>query len=101
MLSVAVNAEQSEDWNGASGREFIEQRERHERMLGQLAARLLAVAGIQDGEQVLDAGCGETTILAARAPAAVMLSAPTFPGSRWPKRAGSPLPRASLTPALR
>jgi hypothetical protein len=26
---VAVNAEQAEDWNGASGREFIEQRERH------------------------------------------------------------------------
>jgi hypothetical protein len=27
---VAVNAEQAKDWNGASGREFIEQRERHE-----------------------------------------------------------------------
>jgi hypothetical protein len=27
---VAVNVEQAEDWNGASGREFIEQRERHE-----------------------------------------------------------------------
>jgi hypothetical protein len=26
---VAVNAEQAEDWNGASGREIIEQRERH------------------------------------------------------------------------
>jgi hypothetical protein len=31
---VAVNEEQAEDWNGASGREFIGQRERHERMLG-------------------------------------------------------------------
>jgi hypothetical protein len=31
---VVVNAEQAEDWNGASGREFIEQRERHEQMLG-------------------------------------------------------------------
>jgi SAM-dependent methyltransferase len=41
---VAVNAEQAEDWNGASGREFIEQRERHERMLGPLRARLLAAA---------------------------------------------------------
>jgi hypothetical protein len=39
---VAVNAEQAEDWNEASGREFIEQRERHERMLGRLTARLLA-----------------------------------------------------------
>ena len=66
---MAVNAEQAEDWNGASGREFIEQRERHEQMLGRLKARLLAAAAIQDGEYVLDVGCGcgDTTILAARA----------------------------------
>ena len=69
MPFVAVNAEQAEDWNGASGREFIEQHERHERMLGRLTARLLAAAQIQDGENVLDigCGCGDTTILAARA----------------------------------
>jgi SAM-dependent methyltransferase len=66
---VAVNVEQAEDWNGASGRHFIEQRERHERMRGRLTARLLAGARIQDGETVLDigCGCGDTTILAARA----------------------------------
>ncbi|HEX6520114.1 MAG TPA: class I SAM-dependent methyltransferase [Streptosporangiaceae bacterium] len=66
---MAVNAEQAEDWNGASGRQFIEQRERHERMLGQLTARLLTAAQIQDGENVLDigCGCGDTTILAAHA----------------------------------
>jgi SAM-dependent methyltransferase len=66
---VAVNAEQSEAWNGASGRHFIEQRERHERMRGGLTARLLAAAQIQDGENVLDigCGCGDATILAARA----------------------------------
>ena len=69
MALVAVNADQSEDWNGASGREFIEQRERHERMLGRLTARLLPAAQIQDGETVLDigCGCGDVTILAARA----------------------------------
>jgi SAM-dependent methyltransferase len=66
---VAVNEEQAEDWNGASGREFIEQRERHERMRGRLTARLLASAQIQDGENILDigCGCGDVTILAARA----------------------------------
>jgi ubiquinone/menaquinone biosynthesis C-methylase UbiE len=66
---VAVNAEQAEAWNGASGRQFIEQRERHERMRDRLTARLLAAAQIRDGENVLDigCGCGDTTILAARA----------------------------------
>jgi SAM-dependent methyltransferase len=66
---VVPNAEQAEDWNGASGREFIEQRERHEQMLGRLTARLLAAARIQDGENVLDigCGCGDVTILVARA----------------------------------
>ena len=66
---VAVNADQAEDWNGASGRHFIEQRERWERMRGRLTARLLAGAQIQDEENVLDigCGCGDTTILAARA----------------------------------
>ena len=65
MTVVAVNEEQAEDWNGASGREFIEQRERHERMRGRLTARLLASAQIQDGENILDigCGCGDVTIL--------------------------------------
>ena len=69
MSLVAVNAEQAEDWNGPSGRHFVEQRERWERMRGRLTARLLAGAQIQDGENVLDigCGCGDTTILAARA----------------------------------
>jgi SAM-dependent methyltransferase len=66
---VAVNAEQAEAWNGASGRHFIEQRERHERMRGRLTARLLAAAQVEDGEHVLDigCGCGDVTVLAARA----------------------------------
>ena len=69
VVFVAVNAEQAEDWNGASGREFIEQRERHERMKGRLTARPLAGARIEAGENILDigCGCGDATILAARA----------------------------------
>jgi len=66
---MAVNVEQAEAWNGASGRHFIEQRERHERMRSRLTTRLLAGARIEDGEEVLDVGCGcgDVTILAARA----------------------------------
>jgi ubiquinone/menaquinone biosynthesis C-methylase UbiE len=66
---VVVNAEQAEAWNGGSGRHFIEQRERHERMRGPLTARLLVGAQVQRGENVLDigCGCGDVTILAARA----------------------------------
>ena len=69
MSFVAVNVEQAEAWNGASGRHFIEQRERHELMRDRLTARLLAGAQIEDGETVLDigCGCGDVTILAARA----------------------------------
>ena len=68
MSFVAVNVEQAEAWNGASGRHFIEERERHERMRDRLTARLLAGAQIEDGENVLDigCGCGDVTILAAR-----------------------------------
>jgi SAM-dependent methyltransferase len=69
VACVTVNAEQAEDWNGASGQEFIDQRERFERMLGRLKARLLSAARIQDGDKVLDVGCGcgDVTIAAARA----------------------------------
>jgi hypothetical protein len=100
---VAVNADQSEDWNGASGREFIEQCERHEGMLGRLKARLLPAAQIQDGENVLDigCGCGDVTILAARATGSGRALGADFPGSRSPKRGGSPLLPASLTSGSR
>jgi hypothetical protein len=92
VVVVAVNAEQAEDWNGASGREFIEQRERHEQMLGRLRARLLAAAQIQDGENILDigCGCGDTTIPAEltrqvrdRLMAYASPDGVTMPGAAW------------------
>lgn len=66
---MTVNAEQSLDWNGASGRHFIEERERHERMRGALTAHLLVAAHVRDGAEILDVGCGcgDVTMLAARA----------------------------------
>ena len=100
---VAVNAEQAEDWNGASGREFIEQRERHERMLGRLTARLLAAAQIQDGESVLDigCGCGDTTILAARATGSGRALGADFSRIQVAEARRSPPLLASLTPGSR
>lgn len=69
VACMVVNAEQAQAWNGANGRHFIEHRERGERMRRRLTARLLAGADIQDGDNVLDigCGCGDTTIRAARA----------------------------------
>lgn len=66
---MAVNEEQAADWNGDSGREFVEQRERLARILGPFRERVLAAAEIQDGDRVLDVGCGcgELTVEAARA----------------------------------
>ena len=72
---MAVNAEQAEDWNGASGRHFIEQRERWERMRGRLTARLLASAQIQADEltrQVRD------RLVAYASPGGA-----TMPGAAW------------------
>ena len=66
---MTANAEQAEGWNGATGRHFIEQHDHGVQMRGRLTARLLAAARIQDGERVLDVGCGcgDVTIRAARA----------------------------------
>jgi SAM-dependent methyltransferase len=66
---MAVNAEQAANWNGQSGQHFIDERERHERMRAGLTARLLSAARVDEGQNVLDVGCGcgDVTILAARA----------------------------------
>ncbi len=100
---MAVNAEQTEDWNGASGRHFIEQRERHERMRGRLTARLLTSARIENGQNVLDigCGCGDTTILAARATSHGHALGADLSQIQVAEARRSPAMRASLTPASR
>jgi SAM-dependent methyltransferase len=67
--SPARNAAQAQRWNGASGSYWIEHRERHLAEHQNLTPRLLDGAAIAPGERVLDVGCGcgDTTILAARA----------------------------------
>ena len=82
-VSPATNAAQAQRWNGASGQYWIEHRERHLAEHQNLTPHLFRSAAIVRGEKVLDVGCGcgDTTIMAARA-------AGTLPGER-PGRAGS------------
>jgi SAM-dependent methyltransferase len=82
-VNPATNAAQAQRWNGASGQYWIEHRERHLAEHQNLTPHLFRSAAIVRGEKVLDVGCGcgDTTIMAARA-------AGTSPGER-PGRAGS------------
>lgn len=65
---MTANAEQARAWNGGNGQHFVAENARHRRTLEPHTARLLAAAGIQPDERVLDigCGCGDTTIRAAR-----------------------------------
>jgi ubiquinone/menaquinone biosynthesis C-methylase UbiE len=56
-------------WNGASGRYWITNRERHVASHRNLLPHLFETAAISPGDRVIDVGCGcgETTITAARA----------------------------------
>jgi SAM-dependent methyltransferase len=82
-VNPATNAAQAQRWNGASGQYWIEHRERHLAEHQNLTPHLFRSAAIVRGEKVLDVGCGcgDTTIMAARA-------AGTQPGGRL-GRAGS------------
>ena len=68
-MEATVNAAQVQRWNGASAQHWIAHRQRHLDIRRELIPRLLDAAGIATGDRVLDVGCGcgETTVLAARA----------------------------------
>jgi ubiquinone/menaquinone biosynthesis C-methylase UbiE len=68
-VSRVSNGDQAQRWNGESGRYWIANRKRHLAEHQHLVPHLFSAAGISPGEHVLDigCGCGETTVVAARA----------------------------------
>jgi SAM-dependent methyltransferase len=82
-VSPAANAAQAQRWNGASGQYWIEHRERHLAEHQNLTPYLFRSAAIVRGEIVLDVGCGcgDTTVMAARAAGASLEKRPGRAGS--------------------
>ena len=64
-----ANEAQRENWNGASGRNWVERQDQFDASNAVWADLLLATAAPAPGERVLDigCGCGATTLAAARA----------------------------------
>lgn len=94
MTSIA-NTDQYAAWNGDSGRRWIADPDRRDRVMAPIADTLLDAARLGPGDGVLDigCGCGATTLAAARAVAptggvhGVDLSAPMLGVARERARA--------------
>jgi SAM-dependent methyltransferase len=86
---TAVNRDQFDAWNGDSGRRWVADADRRDRVLRPVADALLATASLVRGETVLDigCGCGITTLAAGHAVApgtatGIDLSAPMLDVAR-------------------
>ena len=55
---TVANAEQIDEWNGNSGRRWVEHQEWLDQRLAAFGATALAAAALSGGESVLDIGCG-------------------------------------------
>lgn len=62
-----VNEAQRELWNGTSGEHWATEAERFDTMLQPFVDRILDAAAIQEGDRVLDVGCGNGALLLAAA----------------------------------
>ena len=68
-MTEIVNTDEYEAWNGDSGRRWVADADRRDRVLAPVADALLAAADLTIGEGVADigCGCGATALAAARA----------------------------------
>jgi ubiquinone/menaquinone biosynthesis C-methylase UbiE len=107
-MTLRANQVEYDAWNGDSGRRWIADAVRRDRVMASVADALLASARLSVGEAVLDigCGCGATTLAAARAVGAqgsvlgVDLSEPMLEVARRRVAAAGLTTAGSLSPGL-